>query len=152
MGFLYFIGGRMLRRSGLVHAFWGVSKLKFPPAHGYELSELRDETVLPEFLAAHPSCVVHVIIGNGPECPLTEKLTQVLHHTPLGQPKDVKIALLHAPNATQLVERENVLALPTTLVYFREKLTDRVVGTRPRELMVKSRFILRNHDLSPYSV
>jgi hypothetical protein len=141
----------MLRRTGLTAAYWGVNKLKYPPTHGYELAVLPDESVLPEFLHEHKDNIVHVIVGNGDGCPLTKKMTSVLHHTPLGMPKDVKLALLEASKCERLIRDESILALPTTLIYFRGKLVDRVVGTRPRELMVKSRFTLRNHDLSPYS-
>jgi hypothetical protein len=141
----------MLRRSQTLGLFWAVNKLKHPPTHGYELSVLPDDKVLTEFLLDNKDHLVHVIIGNGEECPLTQKMTSVLHHTPLGQPKDVKLALLNASKCEKLIRDEGVLAIPTTLIYFRGKLIDRVVGTRPRELMVKSRFTLRNHDLSPYS-
>jgi hypothetical protein len=142
----------MLRGSARFLSIFSAARLTQPPTHGYELSELPGEHVLQEFLDVHREGIVHVIVGNGADCPLTNKVTSVLHHTPLGNPKDVKLALLQAGTAERLVKEQGILALPTTLIYFRGKLMDRVVGTRVRELMVKSRFILRNHELSPYSV
>ena len=142
----------MLRHSSRLLSIFSASRLSQPPTHGYELSELSDEQVLPEFLDVHREAVVHVIVGNGADCPLTNKVTSVLHHTPLGNPKDVKLALLHGDAAERLIKEQCIMALPTTLIYFRGKLMDRVVGTRVRELMVKSRFILRNNDISPFSV
>ena len=140
-----------MRRTSALGLSWSIGKLRYPPVHGYELSLLPDDSCVPEFLAEHKDGVVHVIIGNGENCEMTKKLTSVLHHTPLGQPKDVKLALLQGANAEKLIKAETIMALPTTLIYFRGKLVDRVVGTRPAELMTKSRFVLRNHDLSPFS-
>ena len=142
----------MLRRSPALGAIWGLNKLRQPPVHGYELSILPDEGTLPHFLAEHRDCVVHLLVSSGEDCELSKKMTSVLHHTPLGHPRDVKLAMLSAAAAEKLIKDECILALPTTLIYFRGKVIDRVVGTRPRELMVKSRFTLRNNDMSPYSV
>lgn len=130
---------------------WALGKLKQPPSHGYELALVPNDEVLKEFLVAHPDKLVHVVVGNGEDCQLTKKLTAVLHLTPLGLPRDVKLALLQAPTAQRLIKEQNVMALPTTLIYFRGELVDRVVGVRVKELMTKSRFILRNHDMSPFS-
>ena len=142
----------MLRFTSRTLGLFSAARLQQPPTHGYELSELPTEEVLPEFLDLHRDSVVHVIVGNGAECELTNKITSVLHHTPLGNPKDVKLALVHAADAPKLIKEQSVIALPTTLIYFRGRLIDRVVGARVRELMVKSRFTLRNNELSPFSV
>lgn len=143
----------MLRRATLlrVNALTALSKLGKPPQYGYELSEIPHESSLPDYLAAHKSNLVHVIVGNGGDDELTKKLTSVLHHTPLGDPECVKIALIQRDEAPKWCKEHNVMAYPTTLLWYDGKVTDRVVGVRPKELMTKSRFLLRREGMNVYS-
>jgi hypothetical protein len=141
----------MLRRTPITAYLFAMARVRHPPSHGYELALIPEEDVLREFLATYNDKLIHVVVANGEDCPLTKKITSVLHLTPLGHPRDVKLALLNAKQAPKLIRETGIMALPTTLVYFRGELVDRVVGIRMKELMTKSRFILRNHDMSPFS-
>jgi hypothetical protein len=156
----------MFRRSLVTPFVFQLMKLKHPPQQGYEVSLIPDEDVLRDFLALHKKKLVLTVLTAAPatlegsarqksltkgEDDLTTKLTAVLHHTALGDPAHVRIALLEAAHAPKLMEKHKIFALPTTVLFFNKNYVDRVVGVRPVEIMTKSRFLLRNNDMNIFS-
>lgn len=83
---------------------------------------------------------------------LALRLVASFNNTTLGDPKEVRIAAVPAERAPVLIQKYGVLALPTTLIFFKGQLKDRVVGFRPAEVSTKTRFLMRNEGLNIFAV
>lgn len=131
--------------------FWDVSRLLRPPKAGYELSLMPDETSLRDFIVLHREKVVITVIRDHENCPLANKLISVFHHAPFGDPRSVRFAVISAQHAPRIIAENQVLAFPTSLLFFRRQVEEKVVGARPRDLMIKSRFLLRREGKNVFS-
>ena len=69
----------------------------------------------------------------------------------LGHPDVVKVATIPGPQCPRLVQLHRVLTYPTTLLYYKGKVVDKVVGARYQEVSIKSLFTLRNDDKEVFS-
>ena len=69
----------------------------------------------------------------------------------LGHPDIVKVATIPGPQCPRLVQLHRVITYPTTLLYYKGKVVDKVVGARYQEVSIKSMFTLRNDDREVFS-
>lgn len=152
-----------------------------PPAGGYEIAELPNEKVLKEFMNFYKSKGVLAVLHSGnihknalldggskrglgkagggetggasviASDPLTRTYISSINAMNLGNPDEVKIALVPGPQAPHLVEEFNIITYPTTLLFLDGKCVYRVVGARTRELSIKSLFMLRNAGRNIFS-
>ncbi|CCW60691.1 unnamed protein product [Phytomonas sp. EM1] len=77
--------------------------------------------------------------------PLTRTFISSLNTVNLGNPDELRIALVPGPKTPYLVNRYSILTYPTTLLFFEGRYIDRCVGARARELSIKTLFMLRNN-------
>ncbi|KPA82369.1 putative mitochondrial hypothetical protein [Leptomonas pyrrhocoris] len=82
---------------------------------------------------------------------LTRSFISSINALNLGNPSEVKLALVPGPQAPRLVEEYNVITYPTTLLFLDGQCVYRVVGARTRELSIKSLFMLRNGGRNIFS-
>lgn len=160
----------MFRQSWTRYAFLTkITKISKAPASGYELSELPNEKVLREFMQYHKTKGILVMLHNGDiksavtagtgapraadavpqvssiaQDPLTRSFVSSINAMNMGNPEEVKLALVPGPMAPRLVEEYNILTYPTTLLFIDGRCVYRCVGARTRELSIKSLFMLRN--------
>lgn len=76
--------------------------------------------------------------------PLTRSYISSMNAMNLGNPDEVKIALVPGMQCPKLMDEFNVITFPTTLLFLNGQCVYRVVGARTRELSIKSLFMLRN--------
>jgi hypothetical protein len=82
---------------------------------------------------------------------LTRSFISSINALNLGNPSEVKLALVPGPQAPRLVDEYNVITYPTTLLFLDGQCVYRVVGARTRELSIKSLFMLRNGERNVFS-
>ncbi|ORC93689.1 uncharacterized protein TM35_000015660 [Trypanosoma theileri] len=142
-----------------------ISKISRPPASGYEIAELPDEKVLMDFIKFHKTRAVLAILHSGnlrkmrkgeqnmqiTEDPLTRSFISSVNAMNMGNPSEVKLALVPGPQAPKLVNEYSVLTYPTVLLFMNGKCVERVVGARTREVSIKSLFTLRNEKRNIFS-
>ncbi|AAZ10767.1 uncharacterized protein TEOVI_000874500 [Trypanosoma equiperdum] len=142
-----------------------IAKISRPPASGYEIAELPNEKVFTDFLDHHKTrCVVAILhtgslhrrVGDGAETsiaedPLTRSFISSINAVNLGNPNEVKLALVPGPRAKKMVNEYGVLTFPTVLIFLDGKCVERVVGARVRETAIKSLFTLRNAGRNIFS-
>ncbi|KAG5468338.1 hypothetical protein LSCM1_02318 [Leishmania martiniquensis] len=83
--------------------------------------------------------------------PLTRSFISSINGMNLGNPDEVKLALVPGPQAQSFVEEYNVITYPTSLLFLNGQCVHRVVGARTRELSIKSLFMLRNGGRNIFS-
>ncbi|KAL7707773.1 hypothetical protein N2W54_003418 [Lotmaria passim] len=83
--------------------------------------------------------------------PLTRSFISSINALNLGNPSEVKLALVPGPQAPHMVEEYNIITYPTTLLFLDGQCVYRVVGARTRELSIKSLFMLRNGGRNIFS-
>ncbi|KAG5494025.1 hypothetical protein JKF63_01858 [Porcisia hertigi] len=83
--------------------------------------------------------------------PLTRSFISSINAMNLGNPEEVKLALVPGPQAPGLLEEYNVITYPTSLLFLNGQCVHRVVGARTRELSIKSLFMLRNGGRNVFS-
>ncbi|CAM38597.1 conserved hypothetical protein [Leishmania braziliensis MHOM/BR/75/M2904] len=83
--------------------------------------------------------------------PLTRSFISSINAMNLGNPEEVKLALVPGPQAPCFVEEYNVITYPTSLLFLNGQCVHRVVGARTRELSIKSLFMLRNGGRNIFS-
>nr|CCC90056.1 conserved hypothetical protein [Trypanosoma congolense IL3000] len=155
----------MLRLTRPTQFITKISKIPRPPASGYEIAELPNERVFTGFLSHHKAYCVLAILHTGGLCtrgasattnniaedPLTRSFVSSINAMNLGNPNEVKLALVPGPQATKLVDTYSILTYPTTLIFMEGKCVERVVGARTRELAIKTLFTLRNAGRNIFS-
>lgn len=154
-------GLRRTSRLCFVSQFFSIAKA---PVSGYEISELPNERVLQNFMRYHKTKGVIVVLHSGDmrsvkersdkelmrkesavaADPLTRTFISSLSTVNLGNPSEVKIALVPGQKAPLLSEQFNVITYPTSLLFMNGTCVYRCVGARSRELSIKSLFMLRN--------
>lgn len=82
---------------------------------------------------------------------LTRSFISSINAMNLGNPAEVKLALVPGPQAPRMVDEYNVITYPTTLLFLDGQCVYRVVGARTRELSIKSLFMLRNGGRNVFS-
>ncbi|KPI85918.1 hypothetical protein ABL78_5002 [Leptomonas seymouri] len=82
---------------------------------------------------------------------LTRTFISSINALNLGNPSEVKLALVPGPQAPRFVDEYNVITYPTTLLFLDGQCVHRVVGARTRELSIKSLFMLRNGGRNIFS-
>lgn len=170
----------MLKRTNSwlwLQKLFGISK---PPVSGYEISELPNERVLKEFMHYYKTKGVLVVLHSSginmteeenitvgdtstrsvsrssssssiSKDPLLRTFISSMNAMNLGNPSEVKIALVPGIRAPHLVREYCVLTYPTTLMFLNGELVYRCVGARTRELSIKSLFMLRNAERNIFS-
>ena len=128
-------------------AFSSPSSLWSAPQAGYEIASLPHEKLLREYLDYHQHRLVLTILADEKDS-LCQGLLRALAHINLGFPGHVRLATVPIMEARDVIERERVLAVPTTLFYWKGSVVERTVGVRPLEIGTKSRMWLRSHNLS----
>ncbi|GET92359.1 hypothetical protein, conserved [Leishmania tarentolae] len=83
--------------------------------------------------------------------PLTRSFISSINAMNLGNPEEVKLALVPGPQAPCFVEEYNVITYPTSFLFLNGQCIYRVVGARTRELSIKSLFMLRNGGRNIFS-
>ncbi|CCW66499.1 unnamed protein product [Phytomonas sp. Hart1] len=83
--------------------------------------------------------------------PLTRTFVSSLNKVNLGNPDELRIALVPGPKTPDLVNKYSILTYPTTLLFVESRYVDRCVGARSRELSIKSLFMLRNNGRDVFS-
>lgn len=83
--------------------------------------------------------------------PLTRSFVSSINAMNLGNPDEVKLALVPGPQSPRLVEEFNVITYPTCLLFLDGQCVYRVVGARTQELSIKSLFMLRNAGRNVFS-
>ncbi|KAG5491722.1 hypothetical protein JIQ42_01628 [Leishmania sp. Namibia] len=83
--------------------------------------------------------------------PLTRSFISSINAMNLGNPEEVKLALVPGPLAPSFVKGFNVITYPTSLLFLNGQCVYRVVGARTRELSIKSLFMLRNGGRNIFS-
>ena len=152
----------MLRRTALMHHIFQMNRVSQPPASGYEISELPDEATLQLFLDHFKEKLVVAIVHNGlnpaaqhvlslQHDPVTTHFVTQLSNYNFGNPTEVKFALVPVQRARKFVEEHRILAVPTSVVLHNNKLIERTVGHRHRELATKCLFFLRNNGKNIFS-
>ncbi|EPY30903.1 hypothetical protein STCU_03800 [Strigomonas culicis] len=167
----------MLRRTGLNRFITKIMKVSKPPTSGYEISELPNEGVLREFMQFYKTKGVLVMVHSGesetqaPKAasqkqsgsssettantlvkdPIMRSFVSSINALNLGNPDEVKLALVPGPEAPRLVDAYNIITYPTTLMFLDGRCVYRVVGARTNELSIKSLFMLRNGGRNIFS-
>lgn len=149
----------MWRASGIHRMLFQAMRLLRPPPDGYPLAEMPNEAVLADFVQDSVGKVVVAFVipdqeaGYGTAAVQDgKKFLGILHRVPLGDPNCVRLAVIGASRAPRLMQRSEVLALPTTLIFWKKDVVETVVGLKPRELSVKVRFLLRREGLNVFAV
>lgn len=83
--------------------------------------------------------------------PVTRSFISSINAVNLGNPEEVKLALVPGPAAPSLVDEYNIITYPTTLLFMDGACVFRCVGARTRELSIKSLFMLRNAGRNVFS-
>ncbi|KAH8620930.1 hypothetical protein ERJ75_000014200 [Trypanosoma vivax] len=118
-----------------------------------------------DFLKYYSTCCVVAILHSGPlrgvgrdaadlsitHDPLTRSFISSINAMNMGNPSEVKLALVPGPRAPRMVEEYGVLTYPTVLIFLDGKYVDHVVGARAREMSIKTLFTLRNANRNIFS-
>lgn len=83
--------------------------------------------------------------------PVARSLISGFNLVNLGHPDDVKVVTVPGNLSPTMVSAYHVLAYPTSLIFFRNKYVDKVVGCRFDEVATKCLFTLRNNNCNIYS-
>lgn len=139
----------MLRGTSANRFLHVLGRITRPPISGYEIAELPNEKVLKEFVAFHKEKLVVALVHSGgfpkiSDDPITGCFVSTLNLQNYGHPDNVRFCLVPGPSAPRLLDEQNILTFPTTLLYYDGAVVERVLGARGRELAIKCLFRLRN--------
>eukprot|EP00760_Papus_ankaliazontas_P030350 PhM_4_TR4786/c0_g1_i1/m.58950 len=134
----------------LIAPYMRIRALKRPPPQGYTVFHLSNGTELKEYLTEYSKKVSIVVLYEKESEAMLKNYKKFICQAPLGSADDVTIAYLPTDVCPRTVwENERVLGLPASLIYYDKKCVGKVIGIRPNELSVKSRFVCRNAGLNP---
>lgn len=83
--------------------------------------------------------------------PLLRTFISSMNTMNLGNPDEVKIALVPGRRAPGFLRQYSIITYPTTLLFINGKCVYRCIGARTRELSIKSLFMLRNNKRNIFS-